>query len=190
MDTAAQYRALARYNTWMNERLYALCATLTDEDRKRDLGAFFHSVHGTLNHLLLADRAWLGRFTRDRTLAESGDGEGRAIALTGRLDQELYTDFELLRRERKRTDAAIETWVRGLDATRLAAPLSYRTSKGDPHEHPLWWAVTHFFNHQTHHRGQLTTLLSQLGHDPGVTDLIALLRTDGLPAPVLGRYGL
>ena len=179
MDLVQSYRAFAQYNTWMNERLYALSATLPDAERKRDRGAFFRSVHGTLNHLLLADRVWLGRFTRDRALAESRDPQGKVIALTGRHDQELYADFDLLRRERARTDAAIEAWVGTLDAGRLAAPFSYRNMKGDPQEHPLWWAVTHFFNHQTHHRGQLTTLLSQQGLDPGVTDLIALLRSAG-----------
>ncbi len=96
--------------------------------------------------------------------------------MSGRLDQELYADFDLLRRERARTDGDIIAWVDALDDAKLAAPIRYRTSKGEPCEHPLWWAVTHFFNHQTHHRGQLTTLLHQLGHDPGVTDLIAFLR--------------
>ena len=175
-DLAAQYQALARYNTWMNERLYALCATLPDEMRKEDRGAFFRSIHGTLNHLLLTDRAWLGRFTRDAGLATSLDGSGKPIAYTGKLDQELYADFALLRRERAKTDSAIEAWVAGLTAERIATPFSYRSSAGRQWDHPLWWAVTHFFNHQTHHRGQLTTLLMQLGHDPGVTDLVALLR--------------
>jgi len=65
-----------------------------------------------------------------------------------------------------------------LDPERLAAPIRYRTTAGVPCEHPLWWAVSHFLNHQTHHRGQVTALLSQLGRDYGVTDLIALLRTE------------
>jgi uncharacterized damage-inducible protein DinB len=177
---AEQYRALARYNRWMNERLYALCATLPDEERKRDRGAFFRSIHGTLNHLLLADRAWLGRFTRDPALVESRDRDGKPIELTGALNQELYADFATLRAERARTDGAIEAWVATLEPEQLAANLRYRTSKGVACEHPLWQAVTHFFNHQTHHRGQLTTLLSQLGHDPGVTDLIVVLRGDAV----------
>lgn len=173
-----QYRALARYNRWMNDRLYALCAAIPDEERKRDRGAFFRSIHGTLNHILLADRAWLGRFTRDPAVAESRDAEGTAIPLMGRLDQELYANFATLRTERAKTDATIEAWVVTLTEERLAASLAYRTTKGAPYEHPLWWAVTHFFNHQTHHRGQLTTLLKQLGYDPGVTDLVAFLRGD------------
>ena len=176
MALVEQYQALARYNRWMNERLYELCAGLTDEARKRNVGAFFRSIHGTLNHILLADRAWLGRFTGDRALAGSRDAAGGPIAMTGRLDQELYADFAQLRRERAATDAAIERWAAALDPARLEAPFAYRGTSGQSFEHPLWWAVGHFFNHQTHHRGQATTLLRQLGHDPGVTDLIALLR--------------
>jgi uncharacterized damage-inducible protein DinB len=174
-----QYDALARYNQWMNGKLYALCATLPDEERKRNLGAFFGSIHGTLNHLLLTDRAWLGRFTRDPTVATSLDHCGQPIPYTGKLDQVLYDDFALLRQERAKTDTAIEAWLGSLSDVALAAPLSYRTSAGVPCKHPLWWAVTHFFNHQTHHRGQLTTLLFQLGHDPGVTDFPVFLRTAG-----------
>jgi uncharacterized damage-inducible protein DinB len=183
MDTAAagdsmllgQYRAFARYNSWMNAKLYGVCGELTDEERKRDLGAFFRSVHATLNHLLLGDRSWLTRFTGDRQRFQSLDSDGKAIELRS-LDQELYTDFDVLRRERERTDREIEDWTAGLTAERLRQTIAYRTTAGVAYEHPLWWGVAHFFNHQTHHRGQVTTLLSQLGHDPGVTDLIALLR--------------
>jgi uncharacterized damage-inducible protein DinB len=178
IDPSAQYRALARYNRWMNDRIYAVCAALPDEDRKRDRGAFFRSIHGTLNHLLLTDRAWLGRLTGDPRQAAFQDAAGQPIVFTGRLDQELYADFDLLRRERTQTDGVIETWVETLDPERLAAPIRYRTTAGVACEHPLWWAVSHFFNHQTHHRGQVTTLLVQLGQDPGVTDLIALLRSE------------
>jgi uncharacterized damage-inducible protein DinB len=180
---ADHYSALAHYNTWMNERLYGVCATLPDAERTRDRGAFFRSIHGTLNHLLLTDRAWLGRFTGDPAIAESRDAAGMPIPFSGRLDQELYADFDLLRRERAQTDAAIEAWVADLDEERLGAQIAYRSSKGERHAHPLWWAVLHFFNHQTHHRGQVTTLLTQLGHDPGVTDLILLLRA-GAPAEI------
>jgi len=89
VDPLAPYVALARYNTWMNEKLFAGAATLSDEERKRDLGAFFRSLHGTLNHLLLADRAWLGRFTHDPVLSESRDAAGQPISYSGGLDQEL-----------------------------------------------------------------------------------------------------
>ncbi|MFW5926109.1 MAG: DinB family protein, partial [Myxococcota bacterium] len=101
MNPTDHYRALARYNTWMNQRIYGLCADrLDDAARKRDEGAFFGSIHGTLNHLLLADRAWMRRFTGDRDKFASRDGEGRVIEIRA-LDQELYADFAELRRQRE-----------------------------------------------------------------------------------------
>jgi uncharacterized damage-inducible protein DinB len=158
--------------------MYATAATLSDDERRRDLGAFFRSVHGTLGHILMADRVWLWRFTLDRKVGESRDRSGAPIALTGAYDQDLYPDFAELRRERARTDGDIDRLVAGLGAERLTAPLRYRTGAGTEYEHPLWWALLHFFNHQTHHRGQATTLLKQLGRDPGDTDLGIMLRTE------------
>ena len=164
--------ALARYNRWMNDKLYRLAATLDDEARKRDCGAFFRSIHGTFNHLLLADRIWLARFTGvtvpDGFLAPGGIRS---------LDQELYVDFEDLRRERAVTDDELSAWISGLTSERLGGPLVYMRL-GKRLESPLWWAVAHLFNHQTHHRGQLTTLFKQQGCDPGVTDLFAMLREE------------
>jgi uncharacterized damage-inducible protein DinB len=168
--TTEHCRALARYNRWMNEKLYTVASRLTDEERKRDRGAFFKSVHATLNHLLLADRVWMGRFTG---VSLHGDLMGPGGIRS--LDQELYADFEELRGERAKTDGELESWVSTLTAERLAAPLRY-VRKGKTYDEPLWWAVAHLYNHQTHHRGQVTTLLMQAGHDPGVTDLIAMLR--------------
>ena len=162
MDLLTHVRTMAAYNRWMNARLYEACAQLPDARRREDLGAFFKSIHGTLNHLLLADRVWLGRFTDAPFHASS-------------LDQELYADFDTLRAERALTDAAIEAWSATLDAERLAGELSYtRISSPQTARLPFWLAVTHFFNHQTHHRGQLSTLLMQSGIDPGATDLIAM----------------
>lgn len=171
-----QYRALARYNTWMNAKLYERAATLTEEDRRRDLGAFFQSIHGTLNHLLLADRIWLGRFTGRPDDFVSRDASGNAIPFRS-LAQELYSNFQQLLGERKATDAQIEAYCETLTAERLAAPLQYRTTSGTASEHPLWWSLTHFFNHQTHHRGQASALLTKLGADVGATDFIAFIRS-------------
>jgi len=156
-------RLMAAYNRWMNEKLYALCATLSEEERRRDRNAFFRSIHGTLNHLLLTDRGWLGRFRGEPWTFRS-------------LDQELYADFDELRRERAQTDAEIESFVASLTAERLAEDFRYTNYAGTTFTHPLGPAVVHLFNHQTHHRGQLTTLLVQADVDPGVTDLIALYR--------------
>ena len=150
----------ARYNRWMNENLFTVCARLSDETRKKDMGAFFGSVHGTLNHLLLGDRLWMGRFT------------GEPVAY-GSLGQELYADFDTLRRERALTDSAILHWTEGMDASRLHEPLEYVSMvDGGKRTFVLADALLHLFHHQTHHRGQLTTLLSQLDVDFGETDLI------------------
>jgi uncharacterized damage-inducible protein DinB len=163
--------ASARYNRWMNDNLYRLAATLSDEARKRDQGAFFKSIHGTFNHLLVADRVWLGRF-KGVALPDGFMGPGIRA-----LDQQLFADFEELRRERARTDDELSVWVAELTPERLAAPLAY-ARRGKQLEAPLWWAVAQVFNHQTHHRGQITTLLTQQGCDPGVTDLFAMLRDE------------
>lgn len=153
---------MATYNRWMNDRLYECCAAIPDAERKRDAGAFFKSIHGTLNHLLLADRVWMGRFV------------GQPFAVKS-LAQELYADFAELRAARVKTDSAISDWVAALTPADLAGDLSYISLVNPaPRRYPLWFALTQFFNHQTHHRGQLTTLLFQRGIDPGVTDLIAL----------------
>ena len=153
---------MARYNQWMNDRLYDVCNDLSDSERKADRGLFFGSIHGTLNHLLLADRVWLGRFLSE------------PFEVTG-LDQELYSDFSELRSERAATDRFILDWTTGLSEAELSADLHYTSvSRPAPKSCPMWVAVAHLFNHQTHHRGQITTALSQQGKDFGVTDLIAL----------------
>src|SRR6186997_1283448 len=113
------YRGLARYNTWMNRRLYGHVAGLSDDERRRDRGAFFGSIHATLGHLLLADRVWLARFTGDRERFASRDAAGQVMAITS-LRQELYPSFDDLRRERAATDADLEAWIDGLDDDALS----------------------------------------------------------------------
>jgi uncharacterized damage-inducible protein DinB len=170
MATREHFETLAQYNRWMNERLYAVCRELSDADRKQDRGAFFRSIHGTLNHGLLGDRLWLARFRHE------------GFTTTG-LDEELYADFETLSRERGRTDDAIDAFVAGLEDQALAAPFRFRAVVVDREfTFELRFLVTHFFNHQTHHRGQLTTLLSQAGVEPGVTDLLWLPGAELTPA--------
>ena len=167
--------ALARYNCWMNAKLYALAATLTEEALKRDCGAFFKSIHGTFNHILLADRVWLARFKG----VPAPDGF-MAPGIRS-LDQELYSNFDDLRRERSLTDEELSAWVSELTPERLAAPLVFKR-RGHELATPLWGVVAHVFNHQTHHRGQITTLLTQQGSDPGSTDLFAMLREEAAGA--------
>lgn len=153
---------LARYNRWMNERLYAAAAELSDDERKRDRGAFFGSIHRTLNHILWGDRAWLGRFT----------GTPSTVAPYG---TDMYVDFAELARERERTDSEILAWAGALAPDWLAATLEYRGSAdGRLRRMPSWIAAAQLFQHAAHHRGQLTTLLKQAGQDIGVTDLQGL----------------
>ena len=151
---------MARYNRWMNGKLYECSARLSDEERKADRGAFFKSIHGTLNHLLVGDSVWMGRF------------QGPVFVPTS-LAQELHSDFGELRLAREAMDARILDWAANLTDDVLASELKYTSIVNPaPRSMPMWLAVTHFFNHQTHHRGQLTTLLMQQGIDPGATDLM------------------
>lgn len=158
MHPENQYQLMARYNQWMNEKLYAICAEMSDTTRKKDMGAFFGSVHGTLNHLLYGDIVWLARF------------KGQAVPTV--IVRELHADFDELRAARAAKDREILGWAAALTPEWLAAPFTY-TSNVDRKTRvvPAWVLVTHLFNHQTHHRGQLTTLISQYGVDPGVTDI-------------------
>lgn len=173
------YRFLAKYNCWMNQRLYAACEALGDEERKRERGAFFGSLHHTLNHLVVGDQMWLRRF------AQCGLDHGVELAsLNGavldlpagsQLDTVLFDDWPALHAKREQLDAAIEAWVVDIPEGYPDFTMTYSNSKGVQRAHPAWQAMTHFFNHQTHHRGQATTLLTQAGGDVGVTDLIALV---------------
>lgn len=147
-----QFRTLAAYHRQMNRQFYAACGELGEAELKQDRGAFFKSIFGTLNHMLLTDRLWLGGFT------------GNPIAFST-LDEELYDNFDELRAERERTDAEIEAWAETLTSEALQEPFN------ESLRYPLWLTITHFFNHQTHHRGQLSALLSQCGVDYGTTDL-------------------
>jgi len=160
MNACETLRLQARYNAWMNARLYAVCAPIPEADRRRDLGAFFRSVHGTLNHILLVDRLWAGRLA------------GRAPHFEG-LDQILHEDFATLRMRQAGADADLQARVevlRDADLERRVDYLSLMT--GDARSLRVGTLLTHLFHHQTHHRGQLTVLLTRLGVDFGETDLI------------------
>ena len=159
MQNLEYYETMAYYNQWMNQKIYTICDQIPEQKRKEDLGAFFKSIHCTLNHILYGDRAWMGRLTREPYYIPN-------------LGVNLYDDFEELHREREITDHRIIEWTKSFSREWLETTFEY-TSNIDKKTRllPTWLLVTHMFNHQTHHRGQLTTLLSQLGYDPGITDL-------------------
>ena len=150
---------MAQYNEWMNSRMYALCASLTEDELRTNRGAFFKSIYATLNHIAYGDLAFLCRFT----------GSPSVVPEPG---VELFGGFSELRKERAALDQRLLDWSKTLSPTWLAEPLTY-TSKidGKSRTVPQWILVTHLFNHQTHHRGQVTTLLTQMGMDIGSTDI-------------------
>ncbi|HYY83311.1 MAG TPA: DinB family protein [Beijerinckiaceae bacterium] len=153
------FTMLAGYNAWANARVYDAAGQLSDAEYRADRGAFFKSMHGTLNHLLVTDRLWLRRFT----------GEGDA---PNRLDAILFEEFFELRAARKSEDARIGAYIDGLTEDRIAAMFRYSTVTNPREiEQPLGPALTHFFNHQTHHRGQVHCMLTQAGGQPHATDL-------------------
>lgn len=159
MITASYCQLMAQYNEWMNARLYALCASLPDTELHLDRGAFFRSIYATLNHITYGDLAFLSRFTGDpRDVPELG--------------ADLFGTFSRLREERSALDKRLLLWSASLSPEWLAEALTY-TSKidGKTRTVPKWVLVTHLYNHQTHHRGQVTTLLSQMGLDVGSTDI-------------------
>lgn len=163
---AAHFRTFARYNQWANRRLYAACARLPEAEYAKPRQCFFGSIHNTLNHLLVGDRIWLGRF------------EGKDAGIKA-LDQILYDDFAALRAAREAEDARIIAIVDRLADGALGAMLAYRNMKGEPYETRLDWVLAHLFNHQTHHRGQAHDMLSQTPVAPPPLDLIFYLREAG-----------
>ncbi len=169
------YRLLARYNRWMNQRLYAASEVLTDAQRKADQGAFFKSIHHTLTHLVLADKMWLARFAGQGVEFAALPPELLAVPAGSDYNSDLHPDWDNLKQNRDALDAAIEQWVAEMPPEFLTSTMRYANTKGVERAHPAWQALTHFFNHQTHHRGQVTTLLTQSGVDMGATDLIALV---------------
>jgi uncharacterized damage-inducible protein DinB len=165
MTLAAHCRMFAHYNAWANARLYDAAARLSVEQYRADRGAFFKSVHGTLNHLLATDRIWMRRFT----------GQGDA---PDRLDAILCEQFDDLRRAREAEDARIVAYADGLDEQRIAGTIKYRrVSSPEEFEQQLAPALAHWFNHQTHHRGQVHALLTALTGDAPELDLLFFQRT-------------
>lgn len=170
-----QVRGFAKYNLEFNGKLFHQLSELADAERKKDMGAFFASIHGTLNHILLADRIWLERFAVAFPAMSSLNGAALVHDFKS-LDQELFADFGELHAERRHTDRVISNWAEELSDDRLRETMSYRNSTGHLRKHHSWVAVAHMFNHQTHHRGQVTTMMYQLGYDAGVTDYFAYVQ--------------
>ena len=159
MISPAHIQLMATYSQWMNDKLYETCAQLSDEQRRVDLSAFFGSIHLTLNHILHGDKMFLSRF----------EGLNEDFAPLG---TDLFPNFEDLKQEREVTDERVLAWANTVNETWLGESLTYTSiSDGKTRTIEHWVLVTHMFDHGTHHRGQITTLLSQLGLDVGQTDI-------------------
>ena len=161
------FKMFAAYNQWANAVIYDAAAELTEPEYRQETGAFFGSVHGTLNHILAADRIWMKRFTG------SGDAPTRLDAL-------LYDDLPALRQARQAEDSRIIDWIAALPEESLQNRFTYT-----PITNPvaitqaLSPALAHFFNHQTHHRGQVHGMITACGRPAPVLDLVYFLRDRG-----------
>lgn len=174
MSLKLDFELMARYNQWMNARLYTAAAQLDEAELRADRGAFFGSILATLDHVLAADTHWMKRFAAGLPGLASLDPV-RAAALPALVRGITYPDFARLHADREAMDGAIIAFTREAGDELYARPLRYVNSAGESHNKPCGLVLRHVFNHQTHHRGQVTTLFSQLGIDVGVTDLSALI---------------
>lgn len=157
-------RYFARYNRWQNKSLYTAADSLSDEERKAARGAFFGSIHGTLSHLVFGDQIWMHRFT--------GDDAFKPIAGSIAESVIIIPDWERLKDIRADLDQRIMAWAEGLTPADLDGDLAWFSGAvGRQMSQPRWLLITHMFNHQTHHRGQVHCLLTQYGRKPEPTDL-------------------
>lgn len=177
MNRTQHIHLMATYNQWMNTRVYQAASSLPDEELTADRKAFFGSILGTLNHLALGDRVWLQRFARhpaNYSLLEPI----RQLPAPGNLKELQFTDIRELAAHREWLDQLIIDWAGSITEADLDHPLQYANMKGVPAQRDFFGLIMHFFNHQTHHRGQVTTLLSQAGIDPGDTDLLFVMPSE------------
>lgn len=158
------FRDFALYNRWANEKLYSfLSSDLDEEELNKDLGAFFGTITGTLNHILVGDLLWMGRL----------DGQGPRPTS---LDSILHEDLGSLSKQREEADQRLIDITNTLTKDKLQTVLEYTTSQGMQCRDNLSDIMGHIFNHQTHHRGQIHHMISQLGYTPPPLDKIYLIR--------------
>ena len=163
MDPVAHFHTFARYNAWANQRLYGACASLSEAELAAPRTTFFGSILATLNHILVADRMWVARL----------DGVDSGIKS---LDTVLYEAFTDLRAARKREDAALIARVVALDGGDLDQVIDYRSVTMGENRSQVHEILSHVFNHQTHHRGQVHACLSGTSVSPPPLDLMFFLR--------------
>jgi uncharacterized damage-inducible protein DinB len=171
MSFKSNVELMADYNQWMNRSVYNAASRLTAVQLNEDRGAFFGSIIATLNHILVGDTIWLKRFACHPSNLISLQYV-RELNQPSSLDAVLYTEFSSLLEARKAMDMLIIQFAHELTEDVLASSFTYTNTKGDVFTKNFGHLIQHFFNHQTHHRGQVSTLLSQAGIDIGTTDLL------------------
>ncbi|WP_422959312.1 DinB family protein [Undibacterium sp. Xuan67W] len=165
---------MASYNEWMNSKMYDAAGTLSAEDLAKDNGGFFRSILGTLNHIMVGDILWLRRFaTHPANYHELNPVLG--LAQPESLDQILFVDFAESSAQRQMLDVVISRWISSINDHDLEHVLTYQRKSGGECRKDFYGLIMHFFNHQVHHRGQITTMLTQAGLDVGATDLVLLI---------------
>ncbi len=162
---------MADYNQWMNQKVYEVVGTLSPEKLHEDQGAFFGSVFATLNHICVGDTLWLKRFAPALQSYQAYQPVAD-LPMPQALDTFIENNFIALKDRRVLLDEALLEIAALLTDEQLLQPISYQNSKGITANKTLFNLLMHLFNHQTHHRGQVTTLLSQSGIDVGITDLV------------------
>ena len=160
-------RVMARYNEWQNRSLYGAADGLTDAERWQDRGAFFGSIHGTLSHLLWADEQWMSRFAPDAVAKPAGDGK---------TSPRYCADWAELKQRRALLDDKIKCWAEAMDRSGVEGELTWYSGLARAERSKARWILlAHFFNHQTHHRGQVHAMLTSAGATPDDTDLMIMM---------------
>lgn len=167
-------RKMAAYNSWMNDKLYTAAGSLPAHEIVADRKAFFGSILATLNHIAVADTIWLQRFATHPAHYAMLDVV-RQLPIRRNLAEQPYGDLATLGQHRRFLDGVIERWADAVTEDDLNQVLAYANTKGVVSSKPFFFLLMHFFNHQTHHRGQVTTLLTQAGVDVGPTDLSVII---------------
>ena len=165
---------LGRYNQCLNSKIYLAASQLSEKGLAENHDAFFGSILGTLNHIMVGDIIWLKRFAKHPSSMVSLSGVVELPNPTS-LDQIIYSNFANLHSQRIWLDKQIIEWLDEIADTDLANIIDYKTTMGEIHRKQYSSLILHLFNHQTHHRGQVSTLFSQLGIDIGATDLLEVI---------------
>jgi len=171
MQWSDHYRRYARYNAWINQSLLNASLSLPADDQMKDHQIFFQSITGSWNHILVGDLLWLNRLAVIFPIIDDSIDKWPKPT---QLNQILYTDLNELALVRQQLDELIIQWCDLLRESDSGDQLQYSNSQDEIQIKPLPDILQHLFNHQTHHRGQITALLSQLGVDYGATDFILM----------------